>query len=152
MTTVDYTSNNTSENLSGDTTESAPCSTSCDKENNADWAANKVLFSLIWGLPLALAISAFWLPTTVAGGLWLLSFSWMGGACLVNARRCGRVHCHFTAAWLLSIAVGLLLAVTSVLVMMTAAQLAVTGLAGFGIIWLVSEQLWGRYFGTENSH
>lgn len=148
MTTVDYTSKNSS----GDTTERTPCSTSCNKESSTDWAANKVLFSLIWGLPLALIVVAFWLPTAVAGGLWLLSFSWMGGACRVNARRCGRVHCHFTAAWLLLIAVGLLLTVTSVLVVMSAAQLAVTGLAGFAIIWLISEQLWGRYFGAENSH
>ncbi|HVA55648.1 MAG TPA: hypothetical protein VNI53_07645 [Gammaproteobacteria bacterium] len=29
--------------------------------------------------------------------VWTFSFSVMGAACLANARRCGRLHCFYTA-------------------------------------------------------
>lgn len=124
----------------------APDSPACDSGHNTDWAASKLIFSLIWGLPLTLAVVAFWLPAAVADWLWLASFGWMGGACFINARRCGRVHCHFTAAWLLFIATGLLLSGLSLLAALNTTLLAASGLIGFAIIWLASERLWGRYW------
>ena len=35
--------------------------------------------------------------------------SWMGVACLLNARRCGRMRCHFTGPFFLAMAVASLL-------------------------------------------
>lgn len=64
---------------------------------------------LTWGVPI-LAI--------VAGSIWTGLFLWlatpafavMGGACAVNATRCGRLHCYVTGPLLLGMA-GFLIAV-----------------------------------------
>ncbi len=59
---------------------------------------------LIWVIPIViLGITAGF------GGLYA-ALSWppvllfMGGACLVNARRCGRLHCYFTGPYFLLLA------------------------------------------------
>ncbi len=28
--------------------------------------------------------------------MWLISLIWMGMACILNSRRCGRIHCRYT--------------------------------------------------------
>jgi hypothetical protein len=50
---------------------------------------------LIWCLPAALVLlGVFWSDARAA--LWIPSLLVMGTACLLNARRCGRLHCHIT--------------------------------------------------------
>jgi hypothetical protein len=58
-----------------------------------------VSFLWIWGAPAALllAADAAWqahrLPATAAGLLFTASATWIGIACYINGRRCGRTHC-----------------------------------------------------------
>jgi hypothetical protein len=53
----------------------------------------------IWGLPLGLVIFAtnvwhgYQLPATMTGILVTLATAWIGVACYVNGRLCGRTHC-----------------------------------------------------------
>ena len=61
---------------------------------------------LAYGLPIAAimatgnpAIGSAW--RTVA---WTAACLVMGGACLLNAVRCGRIHCYFTAPFLIAMA------------------------------------------------
>jgi len=70
--------------------------TNCNT-NETDWVANKTQFTLVWGLPTALLIGAWLmeLSSLITGGLWMLGLSWVGFACLRNARHCGRMHCFF---------------------------------------------------------
>lgn len=50
---------------------------------------------LIWGLPKALLIvGVFWSEARV--WLWTPALLVAGTSCLVNAARCGRLHCYFT--------------------------------------------------------
>lgn len=50
---------------------------------------------LLWCLPvIALIVGSYWQRARLM--LWIPAFSVMGVACLVNARRCGRVHCYIT--------------------------------------------------------
>ncbi|KAB2911533.1 MAG: hypothetical protein F9K40_00620 [Kofleriaceae bacterium] len=50
---------------------------------------------LIWCVPAALVLlGVFWAQARPA--LWIPSLVVMGTACLFNARRCGRLHCHIT--------------------------------------------------------
>jgi hypothetical protein len=50
---------------------------------------------LVWCVPAALVlVGVLWAQARAA--LWIPSFAVMGSACLVNARRCGRLHCHIT--------------------------------------------------------
>lgn len=50
---------------------------------------------LLWCVPAALiVIGAVW--SDARAMLWIPSYGIMGIACLHNARRCGRLHCHLT--------------------------------------------------------
>lgn len=50
---------------------------------------------LLWGVPvIALVVGSYFPRVRLA--LWIPAFLVMGVACLVNARRCGRVHCFVT--------------------------------------------------------
>jgi hypothetical protein len=50
---------------------------------------------LLWCLPLiALIVGSYWQRGRLL--LWIAAFFVMGVACLVNAARCGRVHCYVT--------------------------------------------------------
>jgi hypothetical protein len=77
-----------------------------------DLTRSPTLRRLLWRLPLALFVVGFLLPGRWRLGLWPPSLGVMGIACLVNGRRCGRVHCVFTgpiylAGALASLAYGL---------------------------------------------
>ncbi len=69
-----------------------------------DLSAHTGSFVAIWIAPIVLA-GLVWLivsePQWMAGAAWTVAFTWMGGACLVNARRCGRLHCYFSGPILL---------------------------------------------------
>lgn len=53
----------------------------------------------LWGLPIGLVIFAtnawhgYQLPATMTGIVVTLATAWIGVACYVNGRRCGRTHC-----------------------------------------------------------
>jgi hypothetical protein len=50
---------------------------------------------LLWCLPvIALIVGSYWQRGRLL--LWIPAFVVMGVACLVNAARCGRVHCYVT--------------------------------------------------------
>ncbi len=55
---------------------------------------------LLWCVPTAMLLAGFYWP---AGHVWL----WIpalvvaGGACIVNAGRCGRLHCYITGPFFL---------------------------------------------------
>jgi len=66
---------------------------SCRKP--ADWAEAPVRW-ILWRLPLGLALVG-WIAGPWRWPLWSVALLWMGAACGLNARRCGRVHCTFTA-------------------------------------------------------
>ncbi len=79
--------------------------------------------------------------------VWTLGFTVMGLACVVNAVRCGRVHCYFTGPFLL------LLAAASLLHGLRVVSLGPNGwgwlglvaIAGTVVFMTVPERLWGRY-------
>jgi|SRR5579859_7616526 len=61
---------------------------------------------LAYGLPIA-AITATGNPAVGNGWrtvVWTAACLVMGGACLLNAVRCGRIHCYFTAPFFLAMA------------------------------------------------
>lgn len=65
-----------------------------------------------WGVPIAaIAIGSF--VHELALWLWTPAFAVMGVTCMINVRRCGRVHCYATgplflamAAFLVAVAAG----------------------------------------------
>src|SRR5215471_5893216 len=51
---------------------------------------------LFWCLPACVFGLGFFVPPALRTVLWTLSLGFMGTLCLVNASRCGRIHCYFT--------------------------------------------------------
>jgi hypothetical protein len=78
----------------------------------------------------------------------IISFAWMGIACLVNAFACNRVHCWFTGPWCLLVAFTLL--AYELLDLRSArisfAEIVNAGFIIFLVLWFVPELLLGRYF------
>lgn len=59
----------------------------------------------LWCVPWVAFAIGFREPAGVRTILWSTSLAVMGVACLLNASRCGRVHCRFTGPFLILCAV-----------------------------------------------
>ena len=104
-------------------------------------------YVLAWWLPIAAMVLAAPLPDGSKAVIWLLALSWMGGACLLNARRCGRVHCRYTGPFLLAMTLPVLGHGIGLVPLGEDGWLWL-GLAigvGTAAIWGLSERLLGRY-------
>ncbi len=112
-----------------------------------DWVAGRASYILAWGLPSAAMIAAIWAAPGLRAVVWAAALVWMGTACLVNARRCGRVHCRFTGPFFLGMAV--VVALYGLGAIPLGAQgwalIGITIALGTAAIWILSERLWGRY-------
>lgn len=64
---------------------------------------------LLWVAPWVLIVACGSAGNVVHTAAWTLAFAVMGGACIANARRCGRRHCFFTGPWFLLAALAALL-------------------------------------------
>ena len=111
--------------------------------------------SLAWWGPavllLAVTASAGWW-WHVAG--WSLGLAWIGGLCLVNAARCGRVHCRFTGPFALAMAL-FVLAVGWHLVPVGRHPwhpITWTFILGWCVLYYVPEWIWGRYATPRRPH
>jgi hypothetical protein len=102
---------------------------------------------LLWGVPIgALVVGATLgpLPRTL---LWTPAFLVMGGACVLNAARCGRLHCYVTGPLYL----GASLASALVGLDVVAVDWRAIGLAAVGGTVLAHLPEWarGRYVGVS---
>ncbi len=63
-----------------------------------DWVRRPGMGFVWWCLPLGAGIAAnFFVSSPHAIALiWMVSFVWMGTGCLLNARRCRRLHCYIS--------------------------------------------------------
>ena len=118
-----------------------------------DWAGGARTFLVLWGLPIAVLI----VSGAVAGGAarpvaWPLALGWMGGACLLNAVRCGRLHCFITGPLFLGLGLLALLHGLGVVPLGDDGWRwlgGVTLVGGIGLTY-APEWIWGRYIGGGN--
>jgi hypothetical protein len=97
---------------------------------------------LLWYLPaFALIIGLNW--ATARTWLWIPAFLVMGGACLVNAARCGRLHCFVTGPLYLLAAIYVAVAAFGLVPMRPNIFLLVV--AGITICAFVAERPLGTY-------
>ena len=119
----------------------------CSKMCRKDWASDWRTLLSVWGFPAVAMLAAAWFEPTLRAVVWTAMLIWMGGACLANARRCGRTHCRFTGPYFL------LMAATVVVYASEVAPLGphgwtILGLAtvvGNALIWWGSERLLGAF-------
>ena len=120
----------------------------CSPANRADWASDGRTLALFWGVPFAAMLaSGLLLGATPRAVIWVSMLLVMSVACLVNARRCGRVHCRFTGPFLLLMAV-LVAGFAAGALPLGAHGWAYLGggtLLGFAALWWGSELAWGAF-------
>lgn len=119
--------------------------------HTADWTRQPIGVFVGWVLPIILGNSVVLLPAslrtlTVAAFVWAACLVWMGVACLLNARRCHRLHCYFAAPILL---IGALLAALLGLGVISFGGQGLTELVwstlGLTLLTFAPELVWGRY-------
>lgn len=108
---------------------------------------------MIWCLPLVVLVATAYSNSPFLVVIWPALLVWMGVACLVNARRCGRRHCYVTGPFFL------VLAVISLLFGLHVISLGPRGwqtlsrvlLIGSFVLYCVPEWIWGRYVAANQS-
>ena len=113
-----------------------------------DWISSSRSYMIAWGLPAMLLVGgAFLIDLSVRTVIWAISLAWMGVACLMNAARCGRMHCYFTGPFFLFMAVAVLLHGFQVIWLGTDGWkwLGVMIVAGAAVLWWGPESIWGKF-------
>lgn len=113
------------------------------KGPRTDWASG-LRGCLTWGIPAAVLIIS---PVQYFVIVWPIVLTFMGVACLLNARRCGRIHCSVTGPFFLLLAlVGLLYGLDVIPLGTTGwSMLSITLIVG-GIVFIcIPEWIFGRY-------
>lgn len=121
-----------------------------DQRRQTDIANKPLPYAIVWGIPIAALISTNFLQSTVSFAALVLimagALAWMGLGCIINAARCGRLHCKFSGP----------------IFMIGAMAVLLSGLGGLGtqgiylaeIVWgtlllalstYVLEWIWGAY-------
>lgn len=113
----------------------------------SDWAGGRLTLVGVWGIPAGATLLALTLEPASRSAIWILMLMWMGGACLANARRCGRTHRSYTGPFFLGMA-ALVAAYAAGIVPLGGRPwltLGVLTVAGNALIWWASERLLGTY-------
>jgi hypothetical protein len=92
-------------------------------------------------------IAALLTSVPLRAAIWTVALAWMGTACILNSRRCGRTHCRYTGPYYLGmIAPVLALALAPISLPLAAwVVLAAIILLGSKIIWWATERAWGKF-------
>jgi hypothetical protein len=112
-----------------------------------DWLANARTSALAWWAPKAAIVAALLAPVPIRGAVWTIALAWIGFACILNARRCGRTHCRYTGPYYLAMIAPVLVLASGVVVvgLFGWLLLCVLILGGSWIIWWATERAWGRF-------
>ncbi|HEV2333041.1 MAG TPA: hypothetical protein VGV16_07740 [Gammaproteobacteria bacterium] len=102
---------------------------------------------LIWGIPIVLLGVSAGLGGVYPVFAWPPLLAFMGGVCLLNARRCGRRHCYYTGPYFLILALLSLLYGLGLLPLGPKGWQWLSSALAIGacILWCVPEWLSGRY-------
>lgn len=94
-----------------------------------------------------IAIGFFRVDPRVQALVWAASLAVMGSACALNAWRCGRLHCYFTAPFLFIMAVAALLLGFGVFGHRSAAwnTLGIVLVVGAVVLTSLPERVFGKY-------
>ena len=111
-----------------------------------DWLRSPRTSALAWWVPQGAIVISLFLPVPLRTVTWIVALSWMGTACILNAKRCGRTHCRYTGPYYLAM-------IAPVLVFGTILDaeflgwlvLALIILIGSKLIWWVTERAWGKF-------
>jgi hypothetical protein len=115
--------------------------------SSRDWLRSPRTNLLAWWIPQAAIVAALLAPVPVRAVIWIGALTWMGTACLLNARRCGRTHCRYTGPYYLAMIVPVLILGTGSVSVGIYAWAVFAGiiLIGSKFIWWATERAWGKF-------
>lgn len=118
-----------------------------------DWVGGVKPYLIAWGLPTAAVIAGAFATPGLRAAIWIAALVWMGTACLLNARRCGRVHCRFTGPYYLLLTIPAALLALGIFNPGPYGWYLLGALILFGgkAIWWATETAWGKYFASGQS-
>jgi hypothetical protein len=70
-------------------------------QSSRDWLRTPRTNLLAWWIPQVAILAGLLVPVPVRAAIWIIALIWMGTACILNARRCGRNHCRYTGPYYL---------------------------------------------------
>jgi len=111
------------------------------------WLSSKRTNLLAWWIPLAAMLAGLLVPVSLRTAGWVIALSWMGAACILNARRCNRTHCRYTGPYYLTMIVPVTALGARVVTVgnLGWVSLGVIILGGSGFIWWATERAWGKF-------
>ena len=114
---------------------------------STDWAGSVRTYGLAWGLPIAAIAVGLLVDVPARTIIWIVAPAWMGMACILNARRCGRTHCRFTGPFYLVMVIPVLVLGSGIVSYGLYGWLALAAIVLFGskIIWWATERAWGKF-------
>ncbi len=67
-------------------------------ETGNDWVRRPAMGFVWWCLPLGVGVAANFVALSARSIaiVWVVMFVWMGTGCILNARRCHRLHCYIS--------------------------------------------------------
>ena len=112
-----------------------------------DWVSGVGTGALAWWVPQVAIVAALIAPELYRAVVWIAALAWMGTACILNARRCGRTHCRYTGPYYLA-----MIAPVAILAWGIMSSgfygwliLGFLILAGGKLIWWATERAWGKF-------
>jgi hypothetical protein len=114
---------------------------------SADWVGSTRTKLLAWWLPHAALVAGLLVVVPARTVIWIVALAWMGVACILNARRCGRTHCRFTGPYYLSMIIPVLSLGLGVVRAGLFGWLALVAfiILGGKTIWWATERAWGKF-------
>jgi hypothetical protein len=115
--------------------------------SSRDWLRSTHTSLLAWWIPQAAIFAGLFAPVPVRTPVWIIAVIWMGTACILNAKRCGRTHCRFTGPYYLAMIIPVLaLGLGGISGSLSAwVVLGVVIILGGKTIWWTTERAWGKF-------
>ena len=115
-------------------------------ETSRDWLGSPRASLLAWWIPSATILASLFAPVAVRTAIWSVALIWMGTACLLNAKQCGRTHCRYTGPYYLAMVVPTLALGFGLVPADIYGWLGLAGviLLGSKLIWWSTERAWGN--------
>ena len=122
------------------------CSAS-STERAKDWASHWRTLGGLWGLPVLAMVGGAFMEPMARAAIWTIALTWMGVACLMNARRCHRTHCRFTGPFYLAMALLVPLFASGLLPLGSYGWHILAGetVLGTAALWWGTERKWGMF-------
>ena len=114
---------------------------------STDWLASARTNLMAWWLPHAAVVTGLFAAVPVRTAIWSIALAWMGTACILNARRCGRTHCRYTGPYYFAMILPVLMVGLGLVRADIYGWIALALIIVFGskAIWWATERAWGKF-------